>query len=125
MAAHNLIIKILICLAGVITTPASDAETSMTGFSLNSCSVDEQKCLVVTAEKTEGSKLKMLHRFGKPSVTIVDKGTARTLKLEADSGYLDVAENQLVLFSKNKLIITETSVDLTTMEVTSQSMEAQ
>ena len=124
MSAKNLKLKILICLAGVAMTPAAGAETLMTGFTLRSCSNDGQTCIEVTAERTVGSKLKMLHRFSNPKVNMFRTKASQEINIYADSGYIDVAENQLVLFSKNEKFFTETSIDLTTMEIFSQTTEA-
>lgn len=96
------------------TASAQGIESSMTGFKLETCS-DAQQCLMVTAKKTQGSQMKMLHTLTNPEVTITSSKLKTTL--QGDTGYVDIVENQVVLFKRSPEKIIETSIDLTTFTV--------
>jgi hypothetical protein len=98
MKTLTLIPLVFIILAAGASAQAASLESSMSGFVLRTCTTDKKKCLEVQSNKTEGSQLKMLHVLKKTEVII---STAQSkISMKADSGYIDIIENQLVLFEK-------------------------
>lgn len=115
MKTSTLLLSIGMLCAGA-TASAHGIESSMKGFNLQACSQDRQKCLVIKAEKTDGSQLKMLHSLSKPEVVITTKNS-KTETLRGDSGYIDLEENQVVLYQTVKGQLTETAVDLSSFDI--------
>ncbi|MFM6928038.1 MAG: hypothetical protein ACKOX6_06205 [Bdellovibrio sp.] len=115
MKTLNLFLILGLFFAGA-TASAQGIESSMTGFKLETCSTPQQ-CLTVTAKKTQGSQMKMLHTLTNPEVTI----TSSKLKtiLQGDTGYIDIEENQIVLFKRSPTKIIETAIDLTDFTIAS------
>lgn len=116
MKIQLLILTFMSLTAGTSTVLAKGIESSMGGFTLNTCSENKTECLQVKAEKTQGSQLKPLHMLTRPEVTITSQKSAKTTVLHGDTGYIDLNENQLVLFKRDKGQLTETSINLTTLE---------
>ncbi|HEX7674260.1 MAG TPA: hypothetical protein VF412_08815, partial [Bdellovibrio sp.] len=83
--------------AGVIAS-AKSFDSSISGFNLKTCSIDHTQCVEVHSASTQGSQLKMLHTLSKPKVTITTAQKNETIL--ADSGYIDLEENQLVIYKK-------------------------
>ncbi len=104
-------------LAGTSTVLASGIESSLGGFTLSTCSQSKTECLQVKAEKTQGSQLKPLHILTHPEVAITKGKNLKKTVLHGESGYVDLSENQLVLFQKSQNQLTEVSIDLTTLEL--------
>lgn len=111
MKTFSLILHLGILLAGAFAT-ANGIESSLKGFNLKACSPDNVQCLVLTAEKTQGSQMKMLHSLTKPEVTITSKKTTKTEVIKGDSGYIDIEENQVVIYKKENGKLKETSINL-------------
>lgn len=115
MKTLNLFLQLGIIFAGALAS-AQGIESSMSGFNLKACSKDHQQCLVIKAEKTQGSQMKMLHAFKNPEVTITSLKTAKTETLHGDTGYIDVEENQIVLYTKEHGKLKETSINLSSFK---------
>ena len=114
MNIRRLLLTTLITMAGAQSALAMGVDSKMKGFELKSCSATGQECLVVKAQKTEGSQLRPLQMLSKPEITITKKNN--TTVLQADTGYVDLAENQLVVYKKQNGRTTETSINLTTFQ---------
>ncbi|MDG0817126.1 hypothetical protein [Bdellovibrio svalbardensis] len=123
MKTLTFFLQIGILFAGALAS-AQGIESSMKGFNLQACSQDQQQCLVIKAEKTLGSQMKMLHALTKPEVTITSKKTAKTETLRGDTGYIDIEENQIVLYKKENGKLKETSINLSNFEKFSSEMGA-
>lgn len=98
---------------GIIQAWARPTEQSIKGFNLSTCDIKNSYCLTVKADSTTGSQFKMLHVFNHPEVILksIDKDTKEIIS--ADSGYIDLNENQLVLYKKDsKGKVVETAIDL-------------
>ncbi len=110
MKTLTLIPLVFITLAAGASAQAASLESSMSGFVLKTCTTDQNKCLEVQSNNTEGSQLKMLHVLKNPEVII---STAQSkISMKADSGYVDIIENQLVLFEKHPDRTIEISISL-------------
>lgn len=92
---------------------AQALEAKMTSFKMNVCAPTKE-CLAVEAASSEGSKVRPLHLLKKPLVTITKGSKKETLT--ADSGYIDLSENQLVLYKKTAGKLNEISFDLNTLK---------
>ncbi|WP_413583309.1 hypothetical protein [Bdellovibrio sp. HCB288] len=117
MKTLNLLLNLGMVLAGALAS-AAGVESSISGFKLTTCN-GKNSCAVVTAEKTQGSQIKMLHSLKNPAVTITSEG--KVIFLKGDSGYVDIDENQLVLFKRNHGALQETAINLSTLEVITRS----
>ena len=93
---------------------AKGLESSMNGFNLKTCSVDHTQCIEVHAGSTQGSQFKMLHTLSKPKVIITTPQKNETLS--GESGYIDLEENQLVIYQKQGQQLQEISVNLSNFE---------
>lgn len=100
---------IMIHLSAGAPALASAIEAKMSSFKMNVCS-PEQGCLEVEAPFSEGSQARPLHRLTKPVVTLI-KNNKKTV-LKADTGYIDLSENQLVLYTKTHGSTQETYFNL-------------
>lgn len=92
---------------------ASAVEAKMSAFKMNVCS-SEKECLEVEALASEGSQVRPLHRLVKPQVTLIRNKKSNVL--QADTGYVDLSENQLVLYKKEADVMREISFNLTTLK---------
>lgn len=119
MKTSTLLIQIGILLAGAMAS-AKGVDASMSGFNLKACSSDHTRCVEVKAEKTQGSQMKMLHSLSKPEVTITSAKKNEVLK--ADSGYIDMDENQVVLYQKANGHLQEISINLNTFQKTAMDV---
>ncbi|WP_413586184.1 hypothetical protein [Bdellovibrio sp. HCB274] len=113
MKTLSLFLNLGLVLAGALAS-AAGVESSISGFKLVTCA-SKTSCAVVTAEKTQGSQIKMLHSLSHPEITITIG--SQVTRLKGDSGYIDIDENQLVLFSRTHGKLQETSINLSTLEV--------
>ncbi|WP_413576752.1 hypothetical protein ACLVWU_01770 [Bdellovibrio sp. HCB290] len=116
MKTLSLVLNLGLVFAGALAS-AAGVESSISGFKLVTCT-GKNSCAVVTAEKTQGSQLKMLHTLVNPEVKITVSG--KTTSFKGDSGYVDMDENQLVLFKRISGVLQETAVNLSTLEITAQ-----
>lgn len=114
---NSLLIAILIS-AGTIKASASGIESSMGGFKLQTCSESAHQCLTVKAERTQGSQLKQLHTLTKPEVIITSQKNPamQIIEIKGDTGYVDLEENQVIVYKRNAKSLLETSINLTTFE---------
>lgn len=92
---------------------ASAVEAKMSSFKMGVCN-PEKECISVEAASSEGSQVRPLHRLKKPSVTLAKKNKKEII--HADTGYIDLVENQLVLYKKEKNQLREISFDLNTLQ---------
>lgn len=117
MKTFTLLLHLGILFAGAFAS-AKSMESSMSGFNLKTCHADQNKCLIVKAENTLGSQMKNLHSLTKPEITITSRLTGKSQILIGDTGYIDFEEKQVVLYSKEKGQVVETSVSLSNFEKT-------
>ncbi|UXR65381.1 hypothetical protein EZJ49_03830 [Bdellovibrio bacteriovorus] len=103
--------------AGTSQVLASGIESSIQGFELKTCSA-QNLCLVARAASSQGSQLKALHILSKPLVEISTKDASKPHEvIQADSGYLDFSENQLVLYKRHGAELEEISIKMADMEI--------
>lgn len=119
--SFNLLFKAAVvaaCLTGVAFAASNGGENTMAGTELKSCRADGRMCLTVRSEKTEGSRIKTtLHVLKKPKLVLEDRKNGKRKEMTADSGFLDIELNQVVLVEKRKNgSVKEISYDLTTLE---------
>jgi hypothetical protein len=98
--------------AGALT-PASAIEAKMSSFKMNSCA-SAKECIAVEAASAQGSQVRPLHRLTKPTVTLTKNDKKEIIN--ADNGYVDLVENQLVLYKKEGRGVREISFNLTTLK---------
>lgn len=105
-------------IAETIQVSAHGIESSMGGFKLQTCSQSALQCVTITADRSEGSQFKQLHTLAKPVVVISfrDNPKKKDIVIQGDTGYIDVEENQIVVFKRKPKYLEETSINLTTFE---------
>ena len=69
--------------------------SKFTKFELKNCTDKNKKCLKVEANKAESSQFLPLYSLNHINIEFVEAG--RTRKLQAETGYLDFAQDLIVL----------------------------
>jgi hypothetical protein len=92
---------------------ASAIEAKMSSFKMSSCA-SPKECIAVEAATAQGSQVRPLHRLAKPSVTLTKNDKKEII--HADNGYIDLVENQLVLYKKEAHGTREISFNLTNLK---------
>lgn len=106
-----LLITNLLCAGAPALAQAFEAK--MGSFKMSVCAPSKE-CLSVQAASAEGSKMRPLHMLSKPVATL--SNGKKTTQISADSGYIDLSENQLVLYKKSKDGLQEISFNLTNLK---------
>lgn len=78
---------------------AVTTQSQFTKFELKNCTEKNKKCLKVDANKAESSQFLPLYSLNQIKIDLVEAG--RTRKLEAETGYLDFAQDLIVLNMKS------------------------
>lgn len=117
MRNQNLFIAILI-VTGTLEVSATGIESAMGGFKLQTCSESANQCLTIKAERTQGSQIKQLHTLTNPEIILTSKKkpVPKSIVIRGDTGYVDLEENQVVVYKRNAKSLQETSINLTTFE---------
>ena len=100
-------------IAGTQVALASGIESAMKGFELKSCLPSTANCISIRAQSTQGSQLRPIQMLKEPQVSLTLNG-CKTF-LAAATGYVDLNENQLVLYKKDNGVTTEISINLNTL----------
>ena len=106
-----LLITNLLCAGAPVLAQAFEAK--MGSFKMSVCSPSKE-CLSDQASSAEGSKMRPLHLLTKPVATLTSG--KKITQISADSGYIDLSENQLVLYKKSKKGLQEISFDLSNLK---------
>ncbi|MGZ3773214.1 MAG: hypothetical protein ACXVCY_02395 [Pseudobdellovibrionaceae bacterium] len=118
MKNFNHLLFFVLLIAGTFEVSAYGIDSSMEGFKLETCSEKSLQCLTVKAEHSQGSQFKQLLTLVKPEILISakQKTVKKEILIKGDTGYIDLDENQIVVFKRQGKVLHETSINLTTFD---------
>jgi hypothetical protein len=76
-----------------------NSQSLFTKFELKNCTDKNKKCLKVEADKAESSQFIPVYSLNNINIQFIEAG--RTRKIEAETGYLDFAQDLIVLNVKS------------------------